>query len=138
MSDVITQTYYSINEEDFCYGCPEEAAEAVWNLGDYEVGDQFDIWEGEAVPFRAEDFIPDMADCMINSACDDMGEHADDWDFSPEESKSLQRAVKDAVSKWADQNNAHPTFYGIKNVKKITMEFINEEGDAKTLDDQTI
>jgi len=125
--------YYSTNEEEFSYDNLHGAVIDVLGSKGWKVGDIVSVWRGEPSPFRASYFVPTMADQLTERASDEMGEHADGWEFSKQDLETLQDAVEKAVDAWADTRNMHPKFFSVRNVVPIEVRVLDEDGEYEII-----
>jgi len=105
---------YSINNEDFTYDSLDEAVNDLWENNDFKVGDSSEVFEGEAVEFKASKFVPSMSDLLQGAAYDEVSEHSESWKFSTDDYFTLQHAVEQAVDKWAEERDMKPKFSELK------------------------
>lgn len=111
----------SLNGEIFngeCFDTPEEAIKYMTNNLDIE-GLKKGYWIGQVKKCFTSQFI-DCENIIENAQCqaDDVaGESAEDYltDVTPKQIDELNKLVR----KWFDDNGFAPTFYSIKNVRKI-------------------
>lgn len=107
---------FSIDEEFYNYTHLNEAVEiACDERSNIQAGSEIIIWAGTPDQPKASKYIGDISDTMMDNAANDVGECADGWPPSNE----LNKVVAAAVDKWCDENNAHPHFYRVENVKEI-------------------
>ena len=128
---------YSTNDEDFDFSGIEEAAQECWDNGidEYAIGDIITLYEADCIPHKASDFSPFMDEYLTERAYDDVGEEcADGWQFSKEQSKSLQKVVDEVIDKWADENNMHPRFYSVGKSRPIRVRFVDDAGGIEILE----
>lgn len=116
---------YSYNEEDFTYY--EDAVERIVEnfLDDnpeFEGETEFEIFEGDQFKHKIGDFLPWVVDGIAENAFEVGDEWADNWSNKIEKlEKEIQETLKTALNNWADQTNNQPNFYGVKNVKPISV-----------------
>lgn len=128
--------YYSYDEENFIFDNPGEAAEALWNAGNFEVGDIDEIYQGEPEERKASFYVPRIAEMMIDDAWDNCGEAAENWNIDSEQnSKSLQEYIGKAIDEWCDKNDMQPNFFMIKNVKSVKIKFVDEDGGCEIIEE---
>ena len=128
---------YSTNDEDFDFSEIEEAAQECWDnsIDEYAIGDITTLYEADCIPHKASDFAPYVSEYMGNRAYDEVGEEcANGWEFSKEQAESLQKAVNEAIDKWADENNMHPRFYSVGKSRAIRVKFVDEDGGIEILE----
>ena len=115
-------TFYSINEEDFCYQHPADAIADL--LDEPKVGDV--IWQSEFEMLSAEDFksLPYIVgDCIYDQIYDLVGESAEDYDIP--ENKLIE--LKSFIDKWLSEGMEFEKYFtsvGPMTEYKITQEDI--------------
>ena len=116
----MTSIYYSTDEEIFN---ADSIHECICDFGEGEI---VTIYQGEAVQKSASDFAHfDHCD-LSEHAIDQVGDYADSWltGVTQEQQFDLQVLIEHAVDEWADKHNKQPTFYGVKNIKEITVKVL--------------
>lgn len=126
---------YSADQEDYSYDNVHDAAEEFWNSALPDVGSICTLWVGEKEEYTASQFLPDIADALLEKAYDDAGEYADRWHFTADQQKELQILVADTVDLWARANGKQPNFYRVRNSREIQIRFINEDGECEIVDE---
>ena len=118
----MTNKCYSVNEEDFTdYESAIEMAINGLDL-DFEGETELQIFEGEEVRHKIGDFLPWIADGITNNCFEKADEYADDWILKIDKhDKEIQELMKQTINKWADENNMQPDFFGVKNVRPISV-----------------
>ena len=124
---------YSTNEEDFNHDSVDESVESLLEDTYLRTGETATLWEADALQHPASYYVREMADDMMERASEEVGEYADGWDFSREQTKSLQEAVNVAVDEWATANNMRPHFYTVENVVPFTVRFTDDNGGFEIL-----
>jgi len=129
--------YYSLDEEDYCYGSLDEAVSAFadqHSIGlpqDYVVGDIIYIWEGTAKSFKLSDFWKLCLDEVSERAYDEVGDHINPWllDLTPDHADELSTMMKMVMDIWADKYGRHPNFRLITKSKELKIKLEkNSEG----------
>ena len=120
-------TVYSNNGEDFNYYEIDEALE-------YAENGVHQFWSGDAVPFKVESFIPNMAEIIGERAYDESEEFGDTW---PEHGSELQAMVLATVKAWADEYDQHPKCCEVLNIKEFTVVISFDEVDESTIREVT-
>lgn len=116
---------YSHNEEDF--NNYEDAIERIVEnfLDDnpeFEGETELEIFEGEKLSHKIGDFLPWVVDVIIENAFEAGDEFADNWSNKIEKlEKEIQETIKTALNNWADQTNNQPNFFGVKNIRPISV-----------------
>ncbi len=89
------------------------------------------LYKGEAHMHKASNFTPSIWDDMINRACDEAGEHSDDWAYSldKEDEKELQKLVDQTVDRFFDERDNQPRFSRIKNDKPVKVRVFGEKSE---------
>lgn len=127
-------TFYGCNDEEFYDSSWEEAAISLWENGDAEIGDEATVYSMEFVKCKASDFLPSMAEDLVERAYDELGESPNDWSFGAEEDKALQGAVGDFVNYWCHANNCEPPLHrGVGKSEKIRVRFTDEFGESEII-----
>lgn len=126
--------WYSLNGEEFRCESLEEAAKELWDDDTYEVGHEAVIWQGEAEYPTAGEFVPEMTGELIDAACSDVGEVAEDWFFTSAQETELQSLVGDVVNDWADRHGLQPRFCRILNEREMKIRYTDEEGAFEILE----
>lgn len=130
----VQEEYYSTNDEEFYYESPEEAAQALWDDGDCNVGDTVTVY---ALTFRKaqeSEFLPFIAEYLQENAYDNIGEGASDWNFTREESEALQGAVAATVDKWCADNNCRSgLWWPVGKSTELRYRLTSESGDVESL-----
>lgn len=122
---MMTDIYYSTDEELFNDSELYEAAERVFDHEGVKIGDVAIVYSGEAIKYNASDFVRDILEDMNERAYDEAGEFASDYpDCNAEQGKELKTAIDYVVDTWANKHKLHPTFWGIKNKKEIKLKFL--------------
>lgn len=127
---------YSANGEEFNFDSLDEAVRSLLDNEFAEPGDPITIWEADAIHRQASWFVPQIAEAMIDRACEEAGEYADRWDFSMAQEESLQEIVEAAVDKWAAENNMHPSFWTVENSVAIKVRITGPDGEYEILPGQ--
>ncbi len=125
---------YSYNEEDFTdYESAIESALENFFIDNptFEGETEFEIFEGDQIEHKIGDFFPWVLDGIIDRAFEDGGEYADSWSSKIEKfGKEIQDLLKETLNKWADQTNNQPNFFGVKNVRPISVKIkIDKSGN---------
>jgi hypothetical protein len=125
---------YSTDGERFDFDSLEEAAEDVWNNTEACIGMEVTIYVGEKVSHQASDFLPYIAENMLDNAYDKVGDCSESWELSGVEGREMEEAVRNAVDAWATQYDKHPKFYSVANVRPIDVTFadLSPEGFLRT------
>lgn len=126
--------YYATNDEDFNYESPEEAAQAIWDDGDCEVGDTVTVYALTFQKAQESDFLPFISEELQERAYSEIGERALDWNFTREESEALQRAVAATVDKWCADNKCRSgLWWPVGTSTKLRYRLTSESGDVESL-----
>lgn len=120
---------YSHNEENFHSGMETALDLAVEDfLGcnpDFEGETEIEIFEADKVKNTISKFLGTcVADVLAETACDDDdgGEAAEGWASKIlQNSGQIQKAVREALENWANTTNNQPNFFGVRNVRSISM-----------------
>jgi predicted metal-dependent hydrolase len=125
---------YSYNEEDFTdYESAIESALENFFIDNptFEGETEFEIFEGDQIEHKIGDFLPWLVDGIAENAFEAGDEYADNWSNKIEKlEKEIQETLKTALNKWADQTNNQPDFFGVKNVRPITVKIkIDKSGN---------
>jgi len=121
---------YSSNLEDYYANSIDEVIGDIANDTE-EFPATVTIGEADSVTKSIGDFLKlDVLfeDCQ-ERACDECGEWVDGWleQVTPED----EIALKTLIEAWATGTENQPRFFGVENVKEITVEILNEDGDYK-------
>lgn len=123
---------FSFNGEEYELADINEVVQDACDYSeDFEDGKLVEMYAAESVHYKASEFFVLDTDAMGEAAYDVGGEYAIDWTFSHEQEKSLHSALKEAVDQWATENNLHPTFYTVRNVRKILVRRSSEDADVE-------
>ena len=133
----MSELKYSTDEETFDYDDIGEALCSIFECDDtLDVGTIITVYSGEKEEKKASNYSTWIVENLSQNAFDDMSEHSGDWpNCTKEQEKELEDAIDKLVDEWADEHNLQPTFYGIKNQKKIKVKILNiETGDFEVLE----
>ncbi len=126
----------SYNEEDYTdYESAIEQALENFFLDNptFEGETEFEIFEGEQIENTISKFLPCIADELVERACDSDygGEYSEYWGSKIlKNHQKIQEIVKTALEEWADQTNNQPDFFGVKNVRPISVKIkIDKSGN---------
>lgn len=122
-------TCYSNNEEEFNEDFCSVVDLAVGNfLDDNEgfVGEtDIEIFEGEKQRYTISSFLPWVSDGLTNNAYEGHDDYSDDWCDKIEKcAKEIQEIVSAALENWANLTDNQPTFYGVKNVRPLSVKVV--------------
>lgn len=124
---------YSLNEED--YISLEDACDQLFDYDGVCVGDVKELWEGDGTRYKASDFLPDILEIIAEKAWYIAGDIGEDW---PENNVSqafeLESDIKKLVDSWAGKYNLQPSFYGVKNERKIKVKINSFDGDYEIIE----
>jgi len=103
---------------------PDAIIEA-WEECRSEYGYEYkSIFVGEAVPRKAEDFIPSAGSIIETQAelCHDDWEDGGEWleGLKPKIVASLQEKISKAWLEWTSEHKLKPTYFMMENVKEYT------------------
>lgn len=132
-----TKIVYSKDEELFEFDELDDVVESVWNDGELKVDDKLTVYSGESVIRTAADYANVDIYNLQDSAYDECGEYAEGWlEKLPEGAEEeLNDIVKEAVNTWADKYNLQPKFFTVIDVNLIKVQFIDEDGNYKILEE---
>lgn len=134
MSDNIV---YSTDGEFFNYDDFSEAAESA----NGEVGEITSVYKGESYSPDISDLV--CAASVIEHAEETMygrhGEFSEGWlsDSTPEQDRELEEELNEVLEKWIVKHNLEPSFYGVKNVKKIKVKILDKQGDFEVISNES-
>lgn len=125
---------YSHNEEDFTdyESAIESALEGFfYDNPTFEGETEIEIFEGEEVERKIGDFLPWITSGITDNAFEKADEWADSWILKIEKfEKEIQDLMKETINKWADETNNQPDFFGVKNVRPISVKIkIDKSGN---------
>lgn len=129
---------YSSNEEYFYADLETPLQQAVENYLDYNEGfvgeTEIEIFEADKINNSISKFLGTcVADVLVETACDDDdgGEAAEAWGAKIlKNHQEIQKTVRDALENWADRTNNQPDFFGVKNVRPISVKIkVDKEGN---------
>lgn len=129
---------YSHNEEYFHPDLETPLQQAIENFLDdnegFEGETEIELFEAQKVPCKISDFLgTNIADVLSETAydSDEGGENAEGWSSKIlRNSKEIQAIVRDALENWANLTNNQPTFFGVENVRPITVKIkVDKEGN---------
>ena len=126
---------YGTDGEQFNSSSIDEAISCFCDDTDLRPGNRTVVFEGRKVEIRAANHIPHMAECITERVYEVCDELADSYGFSKEEEQELQDLTAMVVDYWERKNNLKPTFYAVDQVKEITIEFTDDKGDFKIVND---
>lgn len=128
---------YSTNNEDFDHKTAEDAAQQLWDdpsdegEGEPKAGDVVTIYEGDCRKAIASELLPDVAEILMDQAYNEAGESSEDWEFTEEQSESLQEVMKNALDAWATANDMQPKFCTVVKSRAVQMRFTDESGNSE-------
>lgn len=128
---------YSSNMEDY-YADLQEVIEGV--IGDYSE-DSFPMsvtfGEADSRHHTISDFM--MVDVILEDAQERAYEECGEWvDGWLEKVTDLDKVeLADMISAWATIRDHQPKFYSVENVRHITVELLNADGDYKIVEEKT-
>jgi hypothetical protein len=135
----MTEPCYSYDEESFHCDMETPLEDAVnaflesWEgcEENFEGETEVEVFEGETIPHKISEFIPPLAEYIEDSAYGENDEASESWCEKIKERKAeIQELVKNALDKWADENNMQPNFYGVENVKSLMVKIkVDREGN---------
>lgn len=129
---------YSYNEEDFSgdfsYAVDRAVEYFLDDNPEFEGETEIEIFEADKIKNTISKFLGTcIADVLAETACDDDdgGEAAEGWASKIiRNSGEIQKTVRDALENWADQTNNQPNFFGVKNVRPISVKIkIDKNGN---------
>ncbi|MGF1884216.1 hypothetical protein [Vibrio splendidus] len=121
------QFTYSTDNEHFNGGSfdSHEDAKLEALATEHKPGTTF-VCVGEVAPHDNATFYPDaelIIEHMYEQARDVGGEYAEDYpDVSKEDEKLLTQMMKETLDKWCEIAQVSPSFFGVKNIKKYSVE----------------
>ncbi len=85
------------------------------------------VYIGDKVKFKPGDFIPHLADLIIDNVDGECGEWADSWRESIIAKKAiLQKDLEGYFNRWCNRKRCRLKFFNVENVEKVTYKVINE------------
>lgn len=129
---------YSHNEEYFYPDLETPLQQAVENFLDNNEGFEgeaaIELFEADKVQNSISKFLGTcIADVLVETACDDDdgGEVAEAWGVKIlKNHQEIQKTVREALENWADLTNNQPKFFGVKNVRPISVKIkVDKEGN---------
>jgi len=120
---------YSHNEEYFYPDLEAPLQQAVENFLDnnegFEGETEIELFEADKIHNSISKFLGTcIADVLVETACDDDdgGEMSEVWGAKIlKNHQKIQKTVRDALENWANLTNNQPSFFGVKNVRPITV-----------------
>lgn len=131
----MTNKCYSHNEESFYPDLEtalERAAENfVEDNEDFEGETEIELFEGEKVSYQASAFLPEISEYLEDRAYGIHDEWSEHWcDKISKNSAEIQKIIGDALDNWANLTNNQPNFFGVENVRSITVKIkVDKEGN---------
>lgn len=130
---------YSINDNDFTFDSIEDAAgEIRIELGRFLIGQLGVIWEADKIKDKASSLLPDIVNHISSAASFDREDQHEFWRLAiAKERNQIQYLIANALDEYMDENQLQPEYYGVRNIKMITIRFTSNTGDFEIIN-QTI
>ena len=121
------ETCYSYNMEDYYADLQEVIEDVIGDIEEFPA--TFTFGEADSRHHTISDFM--MVDILLEDAqeraYDECGEWTQDWLEGVKEEDKI--ALAQMIESWARISGNQPKFYSVENVRHITVEILNEDGD---------
>jgi len=130
-----SETCYSSNMEDYYADLQEVIEDVIGDIEEFPA--TFTFGEADSRYHTISDFF--NLDCLFEDAqqraSDECGEWVDGWLDNIKLEDRI--ALTQMIESWARISGNQPKFYSVENVRHITVEILNEDGDYKIVEEKT-